>query len=492
LFEHDGKTLSSTDVAKSQAAVGVSIFEVIREGQRWKVDKSGPLNRRITANTAMQMTGPAAGHALMQTRYDATGKLVRGTFANCANGQTPWGTYLTCEENVNYSFGSRTKLKQTPEQKRYGLQGDRSSNQWEQHDPRFDLVNNPNEAHRFGWVVEIDPMDPESVPKKHTALGRFSHENAALVLNDDGHVVVYMGDDARGEHLYRFVSTKKYKKDDDEHNRQLLEEGVLSVARLRGKASELKGGGEWIELTYGKNGLTQENGFADQGEVLIYARKAATVVGATLMDRPEWVAIHPDNQTVYCTLTNNKERGVSKGQSPNAANPRVNNVYGQIIRWQPKDGDHTAQTFEWDMYVLAGNPDVYDGTRAGTSNVSPQNMFNSPDGLGFDPAGRLWILTDGDDSNTGAFAGMGNNQMLCGDPMTGEIQRFMTGPVGCEITGLCFSGDHQTMFVGIQHPGGGVRNKDGSYPSNFPESGQAKPRSSIVAIQRDDGRSFAD
>jgi hypothetical protein len=226
--------------------------------------------------------------------------------------------------------------------------------------------------------------------------------------------------------------------------------------------------------------------------VLIYARKAATVVGATLMDRPEWVAIHPDNQTVYCTLTNNKERGVSKGQSPDAANPRVNNVYGQIIRWQPKGGDHTAETFEWDMYVLAGNPDVYDGTRAGTSNVTPQNMFNSPDGLGFDPAGRLWILTDGDDSNTGAFAGMGNNQMLCGDPITGEIRRFMTGPVGCEITGLCFSGDNQTMFVGIQHPGGGARNNDGSYPSNFPEGGQAKPRSSIVAIRRDDGRSFAD
>jgi hypothetical protein len=415
-----------------------------------------------------------------------------GTFANCANGQTPWGTYLTCEENYNLSFGSKRFRPSTLKEKRYGLKSGQSLSQWEQHDPRFDIVETPNEANRFGWIVEIDPLNPKSTPLKRTALGRFFHENAAIVINDDGHVVIYMGDDAKGEHLYKFVSKLKYKEGNDEHNRHLLEDGTLHVAKFNGDTTDLKGTGRWIALKHGANGLTNENGFTDQADVLIHARLAASAVGATTMDRPEWVAVHPDKQSVYCTLTNNNKRGKDEAQPPNAVNPRVNNIYGHIVRWHPKQGDHTNEEFNWDLYVLAGNPQNHSDAGAGSANIHSENMFNSPDGIGFDAAGRLWILTDGKDSNTGDYEGMGNNQMLCGDPYTGEIKRFMTGPKNAEITGLCFSEDNKTLFVGIQHPGDGRKTVDGSFSSNFPDGGNSKPRSSVVMINRDDGKSFAE
>jgi hypothetical protein len=492
LFNHDGTHLTAADVAKSQAAVGVSVFEIVRDGDYWRVDKSGVLNRRITASTPMKITGPAAGHPLLQTKYDPNGKKVLGTFAICANGQTPWGTYLTCEENFNLSFGSKRSRPSSFKEKRYGLKSGQSLSQWEQHDPRFDIVETPNEANRFGWVVEIDPFNPNSTPLKRTALGRFFHENSAIVINDDGHVVVYMGDDAKGEHLYKFVSKMKYIKGNDDNNRRLLEDGTLYVAKFDGDTTDLKGTGRWIALKHGENGLTIENGFADQAEVLIYARLAASVVGATTMDRPEWVAVHPDKQSVYCTLTNNNKRGKDEVQPPNAVNPRVNNLYGHIVRWTPKQGDHTNDEFNWDLYVLAGNPNVHSDAGAGSANINSENMFNSPDGIGFDAAGRLWILTDGKDTNTGDYKGMGNNQMLCGDPHTGEIKRFMTGPNNAEVTGLCFSEDNKTMFVGIQHPGEGLKTAKGSFASNFPDGGNSKPRSSIVMINRQDGKSFAE
>ncbi len=487
LFDHDGTTLTADDVAKSQAAHGVSIFEIVRRGETWRVDQLGKLNRRITANTLMQMTGPAAGHHLLKTEADPTARQILGTFNNCSNGKTPWGTYLTCEENVNFNFGSTAPHEQSALEKRYDIKGDKSYYQWEQHDPRFDLSKNPNEANRFGWIVEIDPMNPDSIPLKRSALGRFKHENAAITVNKDGHVVVYMGDDSRGEHIYRFISKHTYDATQSEQNRDLLAEGTLYVARFNGEHDALRGRGEWLELTHGKNGLTTEAGFADQAEVLIYARQAASIVGATTMDRPEWIAVHPDQNTIYCTLTNNKERG-SEGQPLNGPNPRADNHYGQIVRWRPLLNDHTADEFEWDLYLLAGNPSVYDDARAGTANITADNMFNSPDGISFDAAGRLWVLTDGKDSNEGKFAGMGNNQMLCSDPTTGEIKRFMTGPIACEITGLCFSDDNQTLFVGIQHPLAGEDNA----PSHFPAGGDSKPRSSIVMIHREDGRSFAE
>jgi len=483
LFAHKGEAMTADDVKKSQAAHGVSVFEIqLNTNGEWEYVPGAPLNRRITAYTEMEMTGPAAGHDRLKTAADPSGKKALGTFNNCANGQTPWGTYLTCEENFNGYFAASEETELSKEHKRYGLKSKDRGYQWYKHDERFDLSKHPNEPHRFGWVVEIDPMDPTSTPKKRTALGRFKHENAALTIDNSGHVVVYLGDDERGEHLYKFVSRDRYNPDNQAANRELLAEGTLYVARFDAKDGEIRGTGEWLELTHGKNGLTKENGFADQAEVMIFAREAATVVGATTMDRPEWVAVHPNNKSVCCTLTNNKHRGKKDNQPVAGPNPRAGNNYGQIVRWFPTNDDHTSTTFNWDLFLVAGNPEVHQGTPyAGSANITKENMFNSPDGIGFDADARLWIQTDGKYSNKDDFAGMGNNQMLCADPETGEIRRFATGPIACEITGLAFSPDQKSMFVGIQHPG------EKGKPSHFPAGGNSKPRSTIMVVTREDG-----
>lgn len=483
LYDHKGEAITADDVLKAQNAHGVSVFEIEKTAQGWQVDVTGKLNRRITANTSMQVTGPAAGHDLLKTDADASGTQVLGTFNNCANGETPWGTYLTCEENFHKYFGTADSEYEIPAaQKRYGLKAEDKRYQWSKFDARFDLAKNPNEPNRHGWVVEIDPMDPQSKPLKRTALGRFKHENAALMVDSSGHVVVYLGDDERGEHLYKFVSKHKYDASNPRANRNLLEEGTLYVAKFHWQGEALAGKGEWLELTFGKNGLTPANGFNSQAEVLIHTRLAATQVGGTTMDRPEWVAVHPNKQSACCTLTNNKHRGKKEGQPVGGPNPRAGNKYGQIVRWMPMHGDHTAAEFSWDLFVVAGNPTLHsEGLLAGSSNITPENMFNSPDGLGFDKTGRLWIMTDGKYSNKDDFAGMGNNQMLCADPETGELHRFLTGPIACEVTGLTFTPDQKTMFVGIQHPG------EKGKPSHFPAGGLSKPRSTIVAISRKDG-----
>ncbi len=482
LFEDGGKTLSAEAVAKAQAAHGVSLVELVRKDGKWQANPRGALNRRITATTPMRLSGPAAGHALLKTQADPEGRTALGTFNNCANGQTPWGTYLTCEENFNGYFGSEGKPELDQRAARYGLVAEDAGFGWHRFDERFDLAKHPQEPHRFGWVVEIDPRDPASTPKKRTALGRFKHENAAFTINQDGRAVVYLGDDERGEYIYRFVSKNKVAPGNDPANRDLLDEGTLYVARFEAREGELKGTGQWLPLVHGEHGLTRENGFADQGEVLIFAREAATRLGATTMDRPEWVAVHPHRAEVYCTLTNNKNRGLKENQPLDGANPRAENPYGQIIRWRPMGDDHGSDRFEWDLFLLAGNPGVHkEGLMAGSANIHPDNMFNSPDGIGFDEAGRLWIQTDGDYSNEKQFAGMGNNQMLCADPASGEVRRFLTGPVACEITGLTFTPDWRTLFVGVQHPG-----EEGA-PSHFPDGGTAIPRSAVLRITRDDG-----
>jgi len=478
----NGRCSSLEDTRKAQAAHGVSVFEVRRVAGVWKVQPNAPLNRRITANTEMRLSGPAAGSALLKTQADPSGTVALGTFNNCANGRTPWGTYLTCEENFNGYFGSAESLPDNAAFKRYGISAKGTGINWYPFDERFDLAKNANEPNRFGWVVEIDPMDPTSTPIKRTALGRIKHENAEVVVNADGHVVVYMGDDEKGEHIYKFVSAKKFDAKNPKANRDLLDEGTLYVARFTTVDGKAQGEGEWLELTHGKNGLTVEAGFKDQAEVLVHTRLAATVVGATTMDRPEWVAVHPTQAQVYVTLTNNSDRGVKPNQAVNGPNPRAKNLYGQIVRWTPKDNDHKAHTFTWDIFALAGNPALHKDAYAGSANITAENMFNSPDGLAFDRDGRLWIQTDGDYSNAKDFAGMGNNQMLCANPVTGEIKRFLVGPVACEITGIAFTPDQKTMFVGIQHPGEKLA------PSHFPQGGDAVPRSSIIAISRRDGR----
>ena len=485
LYEHGGQPGSAEDVHKAQASEGVSVIEIKRQGDAWQFVQGSRYNRRIHGNSPIAFGGPAAGHAWLKTAADPSGKQVLGTFQNCANGKTPWGTYLTCEENFTDCFGSSDASQAfNAAQKRYGVVAASKDINWHPHDPRFDLAKNPNELNRHGWVVEIDPFDPQSTPIKRTALGRFKHENAALAETSDGRAVVYMGDDERGEFIYKFISRDKINHENPKANRDLLDHGTLYVALFdNGDATpdRPKGQGHWVELSHGKNGIDAAAGFASQAEVLINARLAASVVKATRMDRPEWIVVSPQDGQVYCTLTNNAKRG-EDGQPVGGPNPREKNVYGQILRWQATQGDHGAPTFDWDLFVVAGNPSVHAGTaKAGSANITAQNMFNSPDGLGFDQAGRLWILTDGDVSNSGDFAGMGNNQMLCADPQTGEIRRFMVGPVGCEVTGISFSPDHKTLFVGIQHPG---ENGGSTFPEHLPNG---KPRSSVMAIRRDDG-----
>lgn len=475
MFNHQGKNMSLDDVRYEQNSIGVSIFEISKNKDGYySVVLDSPYNRRITANTEMEIQGPARAHKLMKTKADKSGTKVFGTINNCASGKTPWGTYLTCEENFDDFFESSDKnYKFNLAQKRYGLSIKGENYEWKL-DERFDIAKNENEPNRFGWVVEIDPYNPNSTPIKRTALGRFKHENAEIVIAKNGEVVVYMGDDEADEFLYKFVSKAKY--NPNKPNKDILNEGTLYVAKLK-DTTDFAGVGEWVALEYGKNDLDEKNGFNNQGDVVINARLAASIVGATPMDRPEWVAADLDGKYVYVTLTNN-----SKRTKINESNPRANNIYGHILRWSPKGEDHTNNNFKWDIFLLAGNPLKYpNDPRKGTSNINVENMFNSPDGLKFDKFGRLWIQTDGKYSNKGDYEGMGNNQMLCANPITGEVRRFLTGPVACEITGIAFNEDYTTMFVGIQHPGENLAN------SHYPNGSNSTPRSTIVQIRKKDG-----
>ncbi|WP_299844621.1 PhoX family phosphatase [uncultured Roseovarius sp.] len=464
----EGQPDNAEDVQKLQKLQGVTVMEIARDAEGWKVVLDSPLNRRITHLTPMTIAGPAAGHDLLKTVDDPTGTSSLGTFNNCGAGRTPWGTYLTCEENFNGYFGSTNPDVELPEgYKRYGIGIDGWGYDYHRFDARFDISQTPNEPHRMGYVVEIDPADPQSTPVKHTGLGRFKHENAEVVLAPDGRVVVYMGDDERGEFLYKFVSNGVYAP--GASTKELLDDGQLHVAKFTEDGS-----GTWIALTPEATGM-------DAAEIAVFTRVAASKVGATTMDRPEWVAVNPVAVEGYCCLTNNKNRGVK----PNAGgdetpvggpNPRAENKYGQIVRWYPANDDHADAEFTWDLYVMAGNPMVHQDAYGGSGNIHEGNLFNSPDGMQFDTTGLLWIQTDGKDSNEGDFEGMGNNQMLVGDPVTGRIERFLTGPTGCEVTGLCWSADRRAMFVGIQHP-----------DAPFPDGEGKLPRSSILVIERNDG-----
>lgn len=518
------KPFTAEKARKGQAAHGVSVVHVKRNAKgEWEHVKASRFNRRIHGNSPVSLQGPAAGQPLMRTAADPEGRSARGTLNNCGGGRTPWGTYLTCEENFNGYFGWNGERKPTALESRYGLSKDGFGYQWHTADARFDLNATPNEPNRFGWVVEIDPFNPDALPVKRTSLGRFKHENAELVIAPNGQVVVYMGCDERNEYLYKFVSAGRFdsRNPQSAYNRELLSEGTLYAAKLDagGVAGDRMGGGTWIPLVYGQHGLTEANGFQDQGDVLLRARQAADRVGATMMDRPEWVAANPRKPgEVYLTLTNNNRRGTDAPSSNQAdgsttagsakpvvdeANPRPNNVWGHILRWNEGGGDATARSFTWDLFVLAGQPSVA-GARAPSANINAGNIFNSPDGLAFDRYGRMWIQSDGNYSNTGEYAGMGNNQMLVADPASGEIRRFLVGPSGCEITGVTFTPDRRTVFVNVQHPGelgnhpNAPKRADGKVfsdndiardPTRFsqwPVKGM-RPRAATVAISRIDG-----
>lgn len=483
---------------KSLNAHGVSIIEVRKQGKRrpghwhkwdrrgrcglkggeWEVERPSEYARRITGMTPIRMGGPAAGDPRLRTSADSTGRRVLGTLNNCAMGFTPWGTYLACEENFNGYFRKVATADNplTDMERRYGI-GPSPVNLWYTTDKRFDVNQEPNEPHRFGWVVEIDPFDPNSKPVKRTALGRFKHEGAWVQEARDGRVVVYSGDDQVNEYIYRYVSRLPWRKA-QRMGLDPLDDGTLYVAKFH------EGHGEWIALTPEHPLLA---GWT-LNDILINTRSAADRVGATKMDRPEWIDTFPDSLTAIVTLTNNSGRGTGTNPPIDVANPRPANVYGHIIKWYYQN-DWTEPTFGWDIFALCGDP-----ANPAHGSTIIGDKYGSPDGIYSAPSGRLWIQTDvsGSTINAGAYAGFGNNQMLCADVETGETRRFLVGPNVCEITGVFVTPDERTMFVGIQHPGEAPSGaNDPANPkrySSWPEGEEGgRPRSACIVITKDDG-----
>ncbi|ROO89714.1 hypothetical protein EDD29_7419 [Actinocorallia herbida] len=468
-------TITQEKVDKATAGHGISVVKLERDKRsgKWEL-KDSRYNRRVTTDTPVEFSGPVrASHPLLRSN-----NAPKGTLNNCSSGYTPWGTYVTCEENFNGYFGTDEAFTATTEQKRYGITATSGYN-WHKADARWDIAKNPNEANRFGWVVEIDPFDPKAAPVKRTALGRVKHESAT-VTESKGQVVVYTGDDQDGEYVYKFVGDGSWRKRRAKRQSP-LDHGTLYVAKFNDDGS-----GVWLPLEFGKGALTAANGWADQADVLIRTRSAADAVGATKLDRPEWVAVNPDNKDVYLTLTN----GVGNGGT---VNPRKPNPYGHILRWHEKNGDNTALSFTWDVFVLAGDP-AYDPA----VQLGPDNIFGSPDGIGFDADGRLWIQTDiSNTSQTLASKGydnIGNCAMLAADPETKEIKRFLTVPRGAEVTGITFAADGRSLFVNVQHPGeastawGAPTPANPRAVSNWPDFDPAgRPRSATVVITKNDG-----
>jgi len=494
---------AADEVLKELNGHGVSVLRIRSDADgAWKV-VADARNRRITGLTPMAIAGPVRGDDKVKTRYSPDGTMTRGTLNNCAHGVTPWNTYLTCEENWASYFVNRGERPR--EHARYGVGTKTARYAWDQADNgadefiRFDASAKAasatgdyrNEPNTFGWVVEIDPFNPASVPVKRTHLGRFAHEGVVFHPAVEGKpVVCYSGDDARNEYIYKFVSAKPYHK--ASASGALLDEGTLYVARFNAD-----GTGEWLPLKWGHGPLVPQpvnqgevpdcDCFKSQADVLLNTRLAADKLGATKMDRPEWGAIDPKTGMVYFTLTNNTSR-----KETDAANPRVNSRWGHIIRWREEGtggaNEPAATRFKWDIFLLAGPAD---DSRFAGKPLAAEQTFNSPDGLWFDQDGRLWIQTDISESvmNSGDYAPFGNNQMLAADPLSGDLRRFLVGPLGQEITGVITTPDQRTMFVNIQHPGATTSPADfaaGKLTGTWPNQGRY-PRSATVVITREDG-----
>ncbi|MFP5335910.1 MAG: PhoX family protein [Actinomycetes bacterium] len=433
----------------SMAAHGMSVVEVSRRGVRrpWEPVRDSRYNRRVHQETEFRLSGPAAGSSHLRTSQDPTGTKVYGTVNNCAGGTTPWGTVLSGEENFQGYFKRNAALD--ARNAVYGISS--TGRGWDAVEARWNLENEPNEVNRFGWIVELDPSDPTSTPRKHTALGRFKHEGATVSIAADGRAVAVMGDDQGNEYLYKFISRERYREGDRAHNLTLLEEGDLYVARLEAAgdpASSYDGTGEWVPLVV--DGASQVPGFTTE-EVLIFTRAAADRVSPTPMDRPEDVERNPGNGFVYAALTNNRGR-----TTVDPANPRTSNRYGQVLEIQ--ESDATDLLFTWSLVVVCGDPSDPTTYFSGydKSQVSP---ISSPDNVAFDSAGNLWISTDGQGN-------LGLNDALHLVPVEGaergHVQQFLAVPTGGETCGPVIDDESASVFVAVQHPG----DVDGATPEN--------------------------
>ncbi len=486
----DRTTMTARHCAIEQAATGGSIVEIRRDGHDWRLVLDSPLNRRISAShSAFDISGPARGAARMQTTADPAGVRAIGTFGNCAGGITPWGSYLSAEENVDEYFGGMLPAghAEADNHRMMGVPGGHF--EWYRHEARFDIGREPNEPNRFGWIVEIDALDPAAPMKKRTALGRFKHEGAETVIGADGRLAIYMGDDEAFQCLYRFVSRDRVDMQKREANRDLLDHGTLSVARF-----DEDGTLTWLPLVHGQGPLTPSNGFHSQADVVIEARRAAMLLGGTPMDRPEDVQPHPHNGRVYVNLTNNVKR-----EEANAANPRVANISGHIIELQAPDNNHGAAVYRWDALVQCGLPET-DGFETGARwnpATSVNGWFSCPDGAAMDPAGRLWIASD--QGGKWAVSGTADGLWALGvdGDERGRGKMFFRAPVGAETTGPCFAPDGRSLFLSVQHPGidGTVNYPPFARVSWFADPAtrwpdfrpDMPPRPSVVVIRREDG-----
>lgn len=486
--EFAGMTQELVDI--EMAAHGGSIIEIRKVDGKWEVVPGSRYARRITAlATPMDITGPAAGLDRMKTSTDATGTRVIGTINNCAGGMTPWGTYLMAEENFHgYFWGELTEdHAEYRNYDRNGIPGGWYA--WGRYHDRFDINKEPNEANRFGYIVEVDPLDPTSTPKKRTALGRFRHEGAESIVNGDGRVVVYTGDDNRFDYLYKFVTAGTFNPDDRAANMDLLDEGTLYVAKFHENGKV-----EWLPLVYGEGPLTEANGFTNQGDVVIESRIAADLLGATPMDRPEDVEPNPVTGKVYVMLTNNSRR---TPEQVDAVNPRPESRFGHIVEISPPNGDHGSTMDDWEIVVLCGDPNVEEVGAMWNPATSDNGWFASPDNCAVDNQGRLWISTDQGSAWARSGTADGVWALETEGDLRGTGKMFFRVPIGAEMCGPKFTPDDTTLFVAVQHPAtDGTRNYPGFERDSTFEDPATRwpdfqdgmpPRPSVVAITKDDG-----
>ncbi len=491
---YDENNPTEQQVRISWAAHGLSVVAVEDDGNGGLRPVASRHNRRITLNTEFELRGPAAGGELLRTNADPSGTKVRGTLNNCAGSKTPWGTILSGEENIHQYFAHADAVND-PEQRerleRYGIGTGTSDRKWERFDQRWDVRAEPNEPNRFGWIVEIDPHDPDSTPVKHTALGRFKHESATIQISEDGRVVAYSGDDERFEYIYKFVSKARVKHGNSRHARRhntgLLDEGTLYVGRFTGDSpeseidgsgklpadGEFDGSGTWLPLATGNESHVPE--FTAE-EVYVFTRSAADSVNATKMDRPEDIEPNPHNGRVYCALTNNSNRGTEGHAGPDEPNPRTGNKHGQVLEI---DGDPTRTRFAWRLLLVCGDPED-PNTYFGGFDKTRVSPISCPDNVAFDPYGNLWISTDGNElgSNDGLFG------VALGGPHRGLTKQFLTVPVGAETCGPVIR-EHFVLAC-VQHPGENSEDPD-EPSSHWPDGGESRARPAVVTVARQDG-----